>query len=86
MGNRTSLVVGYDKFTPSRRRWLRLLDPIRSQDSLEWGQLARLATAPLEVVWCERHDGVRPDKLTVRKREGVALATRLERWDPSSAH
>ena len=84
MGSHTSLVVGYEKFTRSRSRWLRLLDPIRAQDNLEWGQLARLATAPLEVVWCEGHDGVRPDKLTVRKRDGVTLATQLERWEPSS--
>jgi hypothetical protein len=83
MGNHTSLVVGYDRLARSRSRWLRLLDPIRSQDSLEWGQLARLATAPLEVVWCERHDGVRPDKLTVQRRNGVTLATRLERWEPA---
>ncbi len=85
MGNHTSLVVGYDRITRSRSRWLRLLDPIRAQDTIEWGQLARLATAPLEVVWCERHDGVRPDKLTVEKRDGVTLGTRLERWDPASA-
>ncbi len=83
MGNHTSLVVGYEQLTRSRSRWLRLLDPIRAQDTIEWGQLTRLATAPLEVVWCERHDGVRPDKLTVQKRDGVTLATRLERWDPS---
>jgi hypothetical protein len=84
MGNHTSLVVGYDRLARSRSRWLRLLDPIRSQDSLEWGQLAQLATAPVEVVWCERHDGARPDKLTVHKRDGVTLATRLERWEPAS--
>jgi hypothetical protein len=83
MGNHTSLVVGYDRVARSRSRWLRLLDPTRSQDSLEWGQLVRLATAPLEVVWCERHDGARPDKLTARRRDGVTLAARLDRWDPA---
>lgn len=83
MGNHTSLVVGYEKVPRSRSRWLRLLDPIRAQDCIEWTQLARLATAPLEVVWCERHAGVRPDKLTLQKRDGATLATRLERWDPA---
>src|SRR6185503_16699259 len=58
MGNHTSLVVGFERFARSRSQWLRLLDPIRAQDTLEFGQLARLATAPLEVVWCTQHDGI----------------------------
>jgi hypothetical protein len=85
MGNHTSLVVGYEKFAGSKSRWLRLLDPIRAQENLEWGQLLELATAPLEVVFCESHDGVRPDKLTVHKRNGSILKTQLERWEPSGA-
>jgi hypothetical protein len=86
MGNHTSLVMGFEKFARSKSRWLRLLDPIRAQDTIEFGQLARLATAPLEVVWCERHDGIRPDKLTMARSHGVPIAgkTRLERWDPST--
>jgi hypothetical protein len=82
MGNHTSLVIGYERFARSRSRWLRLLDPIRAQDTLEWGQLSRLATAPLEVVWCHAHDGARPDKLTVTRKRGSILRTHLERWDP----
>jgi hypothetical protein len=85
MGNHTSLVVGYEKFAGSKSRWLRLLDPIRAQENLEWGQLLDLATAPLEVIFCEGHDGVRPDKLTVHKRDGAILDTQLERWDPKCA-
>jgi hypothetical protein len=82
MGNHTSLVIGYEHFPRSRSRWLRLLDPIRAQDTLEWGQLTRLATGPLEAVWCRAHQGVRPDKLTVMRKKGSILSTRLERWDP----
>jgi len=85
MGNHTSLVIGYEHFARSRSRWLRLLDPIRAQDTMEWGQLTRLATAPLEAVWCAAHDGVRPDKLTVARKEGAIVRTRLERWDPARA-
>jgi hypothetical protein len=85
MGNHTSLVIGYERFARSRSRWLRLLDPIRAQDTLEWGQLSRLATAPLEVVWCHAHDGARPDKLTVTRQRGSILRTRLERWDPRAS-
>jgi hypothetical protein len=85
LGDHTALVVGYDRFAGSNSRWLRLLDPIRVQDVLEWGQLARLARPRVELIWCAAHDGVRPDKLTVaRDRHGamiVAGAT-IERWDP----
>jgi hypothetical protein len=83
MGDHTSLVVGYDHFVRSRGRWLRVLDPIRMQEQIEWRQLARLAQGPLEIVWCRAHGGVRPDKLTVaRAADGTPLATRNERWDP----
>ncbi len=86
MGNHTSLVVGYEEFAGSASRWLRVLDPIRAQETLEWGQLRRLATARFELVVCERHDGVRPDKLTTaRDRDGALLSNRtlFERWDPA---
>jgi hypothetical protein len=83
MGDHTSLVVGYDHFITTRNRWLRVLDPIRMQEQIEWRQLQRLATSPLELVWCHAHAGVRPDKLTVaRATDGTPLATRSERWDP----
>jgi hypothetical protein len=85
MGNHTSLVIGYERFARSRSQWLRLLDPIRAQEAMEWGQLARLATAPIEVVWCESHDGVRPDKLTVTRRPTTAGRAHLERWEPRAA-
>ena len=88
MGDHTSLVVGYDHFAGSASRWLRLLDPIRAQETVEWGQLARLANAGLEIVWCAAHDGVRPDKLTVeRDRHGAPLSGRVgtERWEPDDA-
>jgi hypothetical protein len=86
MGDHTSLVVGYDHFLSSRGRWLRVLDPIRMQEQIEWRQLERLATSPLEIVWCRAHEGVRPDKLTVaRAADGTPLATRNERWDPRRA-
>jgi hypothetical protein len=84
MGNHTSLVIGYEHFPRSPSRWLRLLDPIRAQDTIEWGQLQRLARRPLEVIWCDAHDGARPDKLTITRREGVAVRTRLVRWDPTN--
>ena len=84
MGNHTSLVIGYERFARSPSRWLRLMDPIRAQEVLEWGQLARLATAPLEIVWCEAHDGVRPDKLTLARKDGAVTpgGAQLERWSP----
>jgi hypothetical protein len=85
MGNHTSLVIGYERFTKSKSHWLRLLDPIRAQDTMEWGQLARLATEPIEAVWCEAHEGVRPDKLTVQRRDGKIRDTKLDRWDPARA-
>jgi hypothetical protein len=83
MGNHTSLVIGYERFGRSASRWLRLLDPIRAQDTIEWGQLARLAKGKLEVVSCEAHDGARPDKLTLTRKDGVAVRTQLERWEPA---
>jgi hypothetical protein len=82
MGDHTALVIGYERFSGSRSRWLRLLDPIRLQDVLEWGQLARLARPRLELIYCTDHTGIRPDKLTVtRARTNV---TQIERWDPGS--
>jgi hypothetical protein len=84
LGSHTSLVVGYDRHAP--RSWfLRLLDPIRVQEQLEWRQLARLSTEPLELVHARLHDGIRPDKLTLgRDAAGVAVESRLERWHPGS--
>ena len=85
LGDHTSLVVGYDHFVATRNRWLRLLDPIRMQEQLEWRQLRRLASTRLEIVWCQAHGGVRPDKLTIaRAADGTPLDTRNERWDPRS--
>jgi hypothetical protein len=83
MGNHTSLVIGYDHFSRSKSRWVRLLDPIRATDVIEWGQLMRLAQAPLEAIWCDQHDSTRPDKLTVARDKGAMSWTRLERWDPA---
>jgi hypothetical protein len=84
LGNHTVLVVGYDRY--ARRgghRWLRVLDPTRGQDIIEWGQLARVATAPADIIWCTTHDGVRPDRLTVdRDAEGNVLRSRVERYSP----
>jgi hypothetical protein len=81
LGDHTVLVTGYERFAGSRSRWLRLMDPIRLQDVLEWGQLARLARPRLELITCVAHDGVRPDKLTVT-RASAARST-IERWDPA---
>jgi hypothetical protein len=86
LGNHTALVVGYERFARSRSRWLRLLDPIRIQDVLEWGQLERLAKPQLELLWCREHDGVRPDKLTVtRDRDGALVGNAADRWEPAEA-
>ncbi len=84
LGNHTVLVIGYDRHVRrSGHRWLRVLDPTRGQDIIEWGQLARVATAPADIIWCTRHDGVRPDKLSVeRDAEGNVLRSRVERWNP----
>jgi hypothetical protein len=85
LGNHTVLVVGYDDYVGSSSRWLRVLDPTRGQEVIEWGQLARVVTAPLDIIWCIRHDGVRPDRLTVeRDTEGVLIRSRVERWVPAS--
>jgi hypothetical protein len=84
LGNHTVLVVGYDRY--ARRgghRWLRVLDPTRGQDIIEWGQLARVATAPADIIWCTSHDGVRPDRLIVdRDSEGNVLRSVVERYSP----
>jgi hypothetical protein len=88
MGNHTALVVGYEQFSGSASRWLRMLDPIRAQEVVEWGQLKKLATGPIELIFCAAHEGVRPDRLTTeRGSDGALLAgrTRLERWEPPSA-
>jgi len=88
LGDHTVLVTGYERFARSRSRWLRLLDPIRLQDVLEWGQLARLARPRLEVIACTAHDGVRPDKLTVTRKSAAQVGgaqSIIERWDPRSA-
>jgi len=85
LGNHTVLIVGYDRYVQSSSRWLRILDPTRGQEVLEWGQLARVVTAPLDLIWCTAHDGVRPDRLTVeRDREGALLGSRVERWTPAT--
>jgi len=88
IGNHTVVVVGYDRHERSRRRWLRVLDPIHMQEVLEWGQLATLAQAPIEVVSCTRHGGTRPDKLTTFRDGHQKLLphrTLHERYDPRSA-
>jgi hypothetical protein len=86
LGNHTVLVVGYDR-APSRtsRRWLRVLDPTRGQDIIEWGLLARVVTAPIDIIACTTHDGVRPDKITVhRDYEGKVMRSKFERYDPKA--
>lgn len=85
IGNHTVVVVGYDRHTRSKSRWLRVIDPIQMQGILEWGQLETLAQAPLEVVICAEHDGARPDKVTTFRdaREKLIVEhTRHERYDP----
>ena len=83
LGDHTSLVVGYDRYSGSASQWLRLADPIRTQELIEWGQLRALARARLELIVCTTHDGVRPDKLTVtRDGHGELVGNRIERWDP----
>ncbi len=84
LGNHTVLVIGYDRLMrKSAHRWLRVLDPTRGQDIIEWGQLGRVATAPADVISCIAHDGVRPDKLTIdRDSENKTLRSIFERFDP----
>jgi hypothetical protein len=85
LGNHTVLVIGYDRIVgrASPHRWIRVMDPTRGQDIIEWGQLARVATAPADVISCVAHDGVRPDKLTIdRDVENLPLRSIFERWDP----
>ena len=83
LGDHTSLVVGYDRYAGSASQWLRLADPIRTQELIEWGQLRALAKARLELIVCTAHDGVRPDKLTVaRDGRGKLVGNRIDRWDP----
>jgi len=85
LGNHTVLVIGYDRIVGrERHRWIRALDPTRGQDVIEWGQLARVATAPADVIACTAHDGVRPDKLTIeRDRENKTIRSIFERFDPT---
>lgn len=82
LGNHTVLVVGYDTSArETSRRWLRVLDPTGKLDVLEWGQIADVARAPADLIWCTRHDGFRPDRMIVdRDAEGEHVASRIERW------
>lgn len=82
LGNHTVLVVGYDRCVrKAKREWLRVLDPTGKLDVLEWGQIARVARAPADVITCTRHDGIRPDRLLVdRDVEGDLLGSRIDRW------
>lgn len=84
LGNHTVLVVGYDRTVRrAAHRWIRVLDPTRGQDIIEWGQLARVATAPADVISCTSHDGVRPDKLTIdRDAKNKVMRSTVERFDP----
>lgn len=79
MGLHTVCVTGYERYTGGGE-WLRVIDPARIQDLLEWSQLQRLATRRLEVIHCRTHEGLRPDKLTTVRR--AAAKSTLERWDP----
>jgi hypothetical protein len=83
LGDHTVVVIGYERLERSRSQWLRLLDPSRVQQTIEWGQLVRLATARLELVYCTEHTGVRPDKVvTVRSTSGEILRedSTVQRW------
>src|SRR5262249_40417203 len=83
LGNHTVVAVGYDDSARSPRRWLRVLDPIRSVESLEWSQLVGLAS-PVEAIACAAHQGWRPDRLTVeRDRSNTLIKTTIHRWDPT---
>lgn len=86
LGNHTVLVIGYDRMMrKSAHRWLRVLDPTRGQDIIEWGQLGRVATAPADIITCIAHDGVRPDKLTIdRDSENKTMRSIFERFDPKT--
>jgi len=85
LGDHTSLVVGYDRYSGSASQWLRLADPIRTQELIEWGQLRALARGRLELIVCTAHDGVRPDKLTAtRDGSGKLIGSNIQRWDPRS--
>jgi hypothetical protein len=86
LGNHTVLVVGYDR-GPTRKslRWLRVLDPTRGQDIIEFGQLARVVTAPVDIIACTKHTGIRPDRLTTdRDTEGKIMRSIVERYDPKT--
>ena len=85
LGNHTVLVVGYDRGGSPARRWLRVLDPTRGQDMLEWGQLGVIAGGPIDIIMCARHDGVRPDRLTYdRDTEGKVMGSVVDRYDPKA--
>jgi hypothetical protein len=83
LGNHTVLVVGYDRSVRrTSHRWLRVLDPTGQLDVLEWGQIGRVARGPADLIFCARHDGVRPDRLSIdRDAEGGLLGSRVDRWD-----
>jgi hypothetical protein len=87
LGDHTVVVIGYERLERSRSQWLRLLDPSRVQQTIEWGQLVRLATARLELIHCIEHTGVRPDKVVIaRSASGEILRERstIERWSPEA--
>ncbi len=85
MGNHTVLVSGYDRYAGSDSAWLRLHDPSRVQELLEWGQLEALADRRLDLLHCVEHAGVRPDRLTTHRAASGAILparTRIDRWNP----
>jgi hypothetical protein len=63
LGLHSVCVVGYERYSGSGA-WLRVLDPARIQDLLEWSQLCRLATGRLHLISIRHHTGSRPTKLT----------------------
>jgi hypothetical protein len=84
LGDHTVVVIGYERLERTKSQWLRLLDPSRVQQTIEWGQLVRLATARLELIHCTAHTGVRPDKVVIaRSANGEILRERstVSRWD-----
>jgi hypothetical protein len=82
LGNHTVLVVGYERYArEGAQRWLRVLDPTGKLDILDWAQLPHVTTAPADVIVCTKHDGVRPDRMTIdRDGEDEIVASRVERW------
>ena len=80
-GVHCTLVIGYRK---TSQRWLILHDPSNSIDEVCWEVLKEIDKSRLTLVRVDRHDGPRPDRLTVvsNAKNLNVKPKQIDRWWP----